>query len=160
MKHHFIATALVLFSAVFQQAAFAADEHNVSAGLTYTGKPLALHGFDPVAFVDIGNRIEGFATHSAVHEGVAYYFASAENKKTFEKSPGRYAPQFGGFCAFGVSVAKKFDGDPRYAAVEDGKLYVFLNEAVLKEFHKDRAGTIAKAEKNWKKIRSKTAASL
>ena len=128
--------------------------------LTAAGAPLGLHGYDPVSLIDIGNRIEGRAAYTAVHDGVAYYFASEANKSTFEKAPKRYAPENGGFCTFGVSVGKKFDGDPRYAAVENGKLYVFLNEAIFKEFQKDRAGTIAKAEAQWRSIEHKAAASL
>lgn len=141
-------------------ATFAADEHNVSSGLTAAGAPLGLHGVDPVAFVKLGNRIEGTAAHTAVHDGVAYYFASAENLKEFQQSPSAYMPQNGGFCTFGVSVGKKFDGDPQYAAVEHGKLYVFLNEEIYKAYQKDKAGTIAKAEANWKKIEHKAATEL
>lgn len=152
--------ALTMLSVLSMNAAFAADEYNTATGLTAAGAPLGLHGVDPVAFIEIGNRIEGSAVHTAVHDGVAYYFSSEANKQAFEKSPSRYLPQFGGFCTFGVSVAKKFDGDPRYAAVEDGKLYVFLNEGIFQEFQKDRAGTIAKARKNWRDIEHKAAASL
>lgn len=152
--------ALTLLSVLSMNAAFAADEYNTATGLTAAGAPLGLHGVDPVAFIEIGNRIEGSAVHTAVHDGVAYYFSSEANKEAFEKAPTRYLPQFGGFCTFGVSVAKKFDGDPRYAAVEDGKLYVFLNEGIFQEFQKDRAGTIAKARKNWRDIEHKAAGSL
>ena len=152
--------ALTMLSVLSMNAALAADEYNTATGLTAAGAPLGLHGVDPVAFIEIGNRIEGSAVHTAVHDGVAYYFSSEANKAAFEKSPSRYLPQFGGFCTFGVSVAKKFDGDPRYAAVEDGKLYVFLNEGIFQEFQKDRAGTIAKARKNWRDIEHKAAASL
>jgi len=152
--------AVVLLSMLGSTSAFAADEYNVATGLTAAGAPLGLHGVDPVAFIDIGNRIDGTAAYTAVHDGVAYYFSSEANKRAFEKSPARYLPQFGGFCTFGVSVAKKFDGDPRYAAVENGKLYVFLNEQIFNEFQKDRAGTIAKAQKNWRQIRGKEAHSL
>lgn len=143
---------LSLLSALSSNAGWAADEYNTATGLTAAGAPLGLHGVDPVAFIELGNRIEGRAAYTAVHDGVAYYFSSEANMKAFEKSPSRYQPQFGGFCTFGVSVAKKFDGDPRYAAVENGKLYVFLNETIFKEFQKDRKGTIAKAESNWRKI--------
>lgn len=152
--------ALALLSVMSSTAALAADEYNTATGLTAAGAPLGLHGVDPVAFIEIGNRIEGSAAYTAVHDGVAYYFSSEANKQAFEKSPRRYLPQFGGFCTFGVSVAKKFDGNPRYAAVENGKLYVFLNEAIFNEFQKDRAGTIAKAEKNWRNIRNKEVSSL
>ncbi|MFN3238705.1 MAG: YHS domain-containing (seleno)protein [Pseudomonadales bacterium] len=142
------------------QPALADDEFNVVPGLTAAGAPLALHGIDPVAFLELGNRIEGSATHTAVHDGVAYYFASADNKKTFEKRPDRFTPQNGGFCTFGVSVGKKFDGDPNYADVVDGKLYVFLNEDIFKMYQKDRDGTIKKARSQWRKIRHTAANEL
>lgn len=140
--------------------AIAADEHNTVPGLTAAGAPLALHGYDPVAFIDLENRIEGRAAYTSVHDGVAYYFSSEENLQKFERAPQRYLPQFGGFCTFGVSVGKKFDGNPRFAAVEDGKLYVFLNEAIFNEFRKDRKGTIRKAERQWRDIRSTKATEL
>jgi YHS domain-containing protein len=140
--------------------AIAADEFNTVPGLTAAGAPLGLHGVDPVAFVDIGNRIDGTAKFTAVHDGVAYYFASQENMNAFRRSPAKYTPAYGGFCAFGVSVAKKFDGDPKYAAVENGKLYVFLNEEIFRMYQKDKAGTIAKAEKNWATIEHKAARDL
>lgn len=129
--------------------AFAADEVNVAPGLTYGGAPLGLHGADPVSLLDHGMNVEGNASYAAAHDGVAYYFASEENLKAFMANPSRYEPQYGGFCAFGVSVGKKFDGDPSFAAVLDDKLYVFLNEGVYKSYLKDQAGTIAKAEELW-----------
>lgn len=142
------------------QAALAVDEYNTATGLTAAGAPLAFHGVDPVAFVDIENRITGTAKYTAVHDGVAYYFSSQENADKFEKNPTRYQPQNGGFCTFGVSVGKKFDGNPQYADIVDNKLYVFLNEDIYKEYLKDRKGTIRKADENWKKIRHTAAAEL
>lgn len=159
--HKSFFVALVLASQTLAMTpAFAVEENNVSNGLTAAGAPLGLHGVDPVAFIRLGNRIEGTAKYSAVHDGVAYYFASEENLAAFKASPAAFTPQNGGYCTFGVSVGKKFDGDPRYAAVRDGKLYVFLNEDILKAFQKDQAGTIAKAASNWLTIRSVAAAEL
>ena len=143
---------LVAIGVLGAGVANAAEEYNTATGLTAAGAPLGLHGVDPVAFIKHGNRIDGSAAYTAVHDDVAYYFSSEANRQVFEKAPSRYLPQFGGFCTFGVSVAKKFDGDPRYAAVENGKLYVFLNEEIFTAFQKDRAGTIAKAEKSWRRI--------
>lgn len=148
------AAAITLAGLAATAPAFAADEHNVVPGLTAAGAPLALHGVDPVAFIDIGNRLEGAAAHTAVHDGVAYYFVSEANKETFEASPAKYVPQNGGFCTYGVSVGKKFDGDPAFSDVRNGKLYVFLNEEIFKAYQKDKDGAIAKAEANWKKIKS------
>ena len=139
---------------------FAADEYNVSVGLTAAGAPLGLHGIDPVAFVDLGNRVEGSAQYTAVHDGVAYYFDSEANKALFEKNAANYLPENGGFCTFGVSVGKKFDGDPQYADVVDGKLYVFLNEAIFREYQKAPQATISAAQKQWKKIQHTAAKNL
>ena len=155
-----LATAIILGMVVATPAAFAADEYNTSNGLTAVGKPLGMHGIDPVSFVNLGNRITGSARHTATHDGVAYYFSSAQSMKAFKASPARYLPQNGGFCTFGVSVGKKFDGDPKYAAVIDSKLYLFLNEEIFRMFQKDETGTIAKAAANWKKIRSTAATEL
>ena len=153
-----IAAALAAFGAA--APVLAADEVNVVPGLTAAGAPLGLHGADPVALLDQGRTIEGVAAQTAVHDGVAYYFASEANRRAFEADPARYAPQNGGFCTFGVAVNKKFDGDPNFAAVVDGKLYVFLSAAVFEAFRKDEAGTIAKAAANWTSIRHTAAADL
>lgn len=153
--------ALALIATVsFSSPVFATDEHNVVSGLTAAGKPLGLHGIDPVAFLDIGNRIEGSASFTEVFDNVAYYFSSDKNKIAFKKNPGKYVPQNGGFCTFGVSVGKKFDGNPKYAAINNGKLYVFLNEDIYKMFQKDQAGTISKAESKWQQIEHSAASTL
>lgn len=149
-----VASALIAGLATGSTAVWAADEYNVSSGLTAASVPLGLHGVDPVEFIATANPIEGSATYTAVHDGVAYYFSTEANMKTFEADPEAYLPQNGGFCTFGVSVGKKFDGDPEYHAVIDNKLYVFLNRAIFDEFNKDRQGTISKAATNWKEIRS------
>lgn len=135
-------------------AAFAVDEYNVSSGLTAAGAPLGLHGVDPVDFIQTGEPVEGHAAHTAVHDGVAYYFASAENLATFEADPNGFLPQNGGYCTYGVSVGKKFDGDPEYAAIIDGELYVFLNEEIFAAFNANREGTLEDAAANWPVIRS------
>lgn len=155
-----VVLSAALLTVGLSQLSIAADEYNAATGLTAAGAPLAFHGVDPVAFIDIENRISGAAKYTAVHDGVAYYFSSQENADKFEKNPSRYQPQNGGFCTFGVSVGKKFDGNPQYADIVDDKLYVFLNEDIYKEYLKDRKGTIRKAEKSWKKIRHTAAAEL
>ncbi len=155
-----LVAATLLATAALSAPAFAADEYNTSNGLTAAGAPLGLHGVDPVAFVNLGNRIDGTAKFTAVHDGVAYYFASQDAMDKFTAHPEAYLPQNGGYCTFGVSVGKKFDGDPQFAAVVDDKLYLFLNEDIFREFQKDQAGTIAKAAANWKKIRSTDAREL
>ncbi|WP_164116398.1 YHS domain-containing (seleno)protein [Sphingorhabdus sp. Alg239-R122] len=160
MTKRFTLLSAIALSAMTATPATAADEYNVSSGLTAASAPLALHGVDTVAFIDTGNRIQGSAKYTAVHDGVAYYFSTQANLDSFTAAPGRYMPQNGGFCTFDVSVGKKFDGDPRWADVRDGKLYVFLSEAVFNAYLKDPEGAIAKAERNWKQIRHTAAKDL
>ena len=160
MNRSTLLTAAAVFIVATSTPVFAADEYNTAPGLTAAGAPLGLHGVDPVAFIDGGNRAAGAATYTAVHDGVAYYFSTAANKQAFERNPERYVPQNGGFCTYGVSVGKKFDGSPRFAAVDDGKLYVFLNEEIFHAFQQDRAGTIRKARNNWQRIRHTAATEL
>lgn len=154
------ALMLIALAALPLQAALADDEYNTSLGQTTSGFPLGFHGIDPVAFVTLGNRHPGSARYLAVHDQVSYYFESAANQKAFEANPQKYLPQNGGYCTFGVAVGKKFDGDPRFADVLDGKLYVFLNEDIFKAYQADKAGTIAKANKQWKQIRNKAVETL
>ncbi len=159
LKEVSIATAVAV-AALTSSLAIAADEYNVSSGLTAASAPLALHGVDTVAFISTGNRIEGSAKYSAVHDGVAYYFSTQANLDKFSAAPAQYTPQYGGFCTFGVSVGKKFDGDPRWADVRNGKLYVFLSEDIFNAYQRDPDAAIAKAEANWAGIRSVAATEL
>jgi len=138
----------------------AADEVNVSSGGTMAGKPLALHGYDAVAYFTDGKPVIGDARHTAVYNGAAYYFASADHKKTFEANPVGYAPAYGGFCAYGVGVGKKFDGSPQHWTVKNDKLYLNVTADISRKFAEDLGGNIKKAEKNWGTIEHKAVGSL
>ncbi|MEO1160082.1 MAG: YHS domain-containing (seleno)protein, partial [Pseudomonadota bacterium] len=92
----------------------AASEINVAPGKTLAGPGLAVHGFDPVAYFAEGKPAQGSAEFSVVHGDATYRFASASNMKAFRANPDKYVPAFGGYCAYGVAVGAKFDGDPRY----------------------------------------------
>ncbi len=140
-------------------AGLAADTTNTSLGLTAAGGPLAIHGFDAISYFD-GMPRRGLAQHSSLWNGAVYRFASKDNLKRFEKNPGKYAPQFGGFCAYGVSVGKKFDGDPEVYKIVNGKLYFNLNPQIKQTWEKDVDGNLRKAEKQWTKIANKSATSL
>ncbi|WP_170364911.1 YHS domain-containing (seleno)protein [Ruegeria arenilitoris] len=146
--------ALVAVLPMIAAPAFAADEINVSNGISAGGAPLAAHGVDLVALVTDGNPVEGFATHSATYDGASYYFTSAENREAFEANPEAYLPQHGGFCSYGVSVGKKFDGDPDQYLLAGGKLYLFLNAATRAKFFEDVSGTAKTADDQWANIKS------
>ncbi|WP_170414144.1 YHS domain-containing (seleno)protein [Ruegeria arenilitoris] len=149
-----VLTTLIATLPLIAAPAFAADEINVSNGISAAGAPLAAHGVDLVALVNEGNPVEGFATHSSTYDGASYYFTSAANLEAFEANPTAYLPQHGGFCSFGVSVGKKFDGDPDQYLVTDGKLYLFLNAETRAAFLKDVPATAKTADDQWSQIKS------
>ena len=86
-------------------------------------------------------------------DGATYRFASQTNLDAFKADPARYEPAFGGFCAYGAALGKKFDGDPQYWKIVDGRLYLNLDADIQKEWAKDEAGNIVKASRNWARIR-------
>ncbi|HSR54160.1 MAG TPA: YHS domain-containing (seleno)protein [Acidobacteriota bacterium] len=150
-----IATLTVLCLTGLFGTSFAGIEINTSTGLTLTGEPLALHGFDAVAYFTDGAAKLGKAEFSVAHQGATYRFVSQSNKRMFERNPAGYLPQYGGYCAYGTFKGKKFDGDPRLFKVVNGKLYFNLNPAVYELWLKDIPGHIKKADENWREIRDK-----
>ncbi len=117
---------------------------------------VAIHGYDPVAYFTEEAPVEGDPAYTASYEGATYHFASAENRDRFEADPAAYAPAYGGYCAFGVSVGRKFDVDPTAWKVVDGTLYLNLNHDVQRRWSQDVPGHIARADDQWPQIVDKS----
>ncbi len=130
----------------------------VDVNATSTG--LALRGFDPVSYFTEEQPLAGDYRITAEHEGATYRFVSDANRDAFNADPARYAPQYGGYCAFGAAMGFKFDGDPSVYKVVDGKLYLNLSQDVAERWHEDIPGFIALAEDKWPAIRDKAPAEL
>ncbi|WP_222616705.1 YHS domain-containing (seleno)protein [Undibacterium umbellatum] len=141
------------------QIAMAYDE-NSSSAVNVDAKGVGLKGFDPVAYFTASAPTMGKSSITAAHDGVTYHFASTENRDKFKTDPAKYAPQYGGFCAMGVALEKKLDGDPQAWRVVDGKLYLNVNKDVQKKWLEDVPGNLKKAEMNWGSIKTKTPKSL
>lgn len=118
---------------------------------------IALDGYDPVAFFTLAKPTHGDPGISATHEGATYLFASKEHKRMFEANPGKYLPQFGGYCAYGAALNALFPVDISTWQVRDGKLYLNLNPTILKAFNQDFSGNVEKARKNWPVLVQKNA---
>ncbi len=121
---------------------------------------LALQGFDPVAYFPEGGgkALTGAKEFEHVHEGVRYRFASKENLELFQKSPGRFEPTYGGWCAWAMVDGEKVEIDPKSFLVAEGKLYVFykgfLNDTRAK-WIKDPGKFQPKADASWAKLLAK-----
>ncbi len=126
----------------------------------YTNSTPAVQGYDVVSYQTGKRPIRGNGHFVAVYDGAAYQFSSADNQKLFENDPEKYIPAYGGYCAFGASVGKKFIGDPEVWRIVDGKLYLNLDERIQAEWLKDVPGRIKSADTNWRNIKDKDPASL
>lgn len=140
-------------------SASAADEVNISTGATLAGPGLAVHGYDVVTFFS-GSPAVGSDKFAYAYNGGTYRFVSQENLDAFKANPAKYEPRYGGFCAYGAALGKKFDGDPRYWKIVDGRLYLNLNGDIQTKWSEDVAGNIKKADANWEKIHSVAAKKL
>lgn len=147
-KSKLVAISLASFVSL-APAAFAADEVNVSNGLTLTGMPLGLHGFGPVSMFKADAPQIGNAAFTSTFDGGDYYFARAEAQTAFDADPAAMLPQFGGFCAFGV-----------YADMVDGKLYLFVNKVIFDKYLEDWETVITGAFAKWRRFRPPRSAIL
>ena len=159
-KKLFLSLLVSAVTVALSSPAFAADEYNVVNGVTLAGQPLGMHGVDPVSMFGGSEPQIGDAAYTSQHDGIDYYFASSEAQQRFDAAPETYLPQFGGFCAFGIYVGKKLDGDVRYADIVDGELFLFVNAAVFAKYKENREETLRKAKEVWPSIQHKAAGDL
>lgn len=114
--------------------------------------PLALKGYDAVAYFTEKRPVKGMNERSFEFDGARYLFSSDKHRATFAANPDRYAPQFAANCTAGLAAGKKVQADPNHWAIVDGKLYVFASEAALVRAKKD-PGIVATAAANWSKLK-------
>jgi YHS domain-containing protein len=110
---------------------------------------LGARGYDPVAYFTEGKPVKGSATHQLQWGGAKWRFASAASLVAFKTEPTRYAPQFGGYCAWAVSEHYLAPGDPNFWKIVDGKLYLNANARAKQLWEADRAEAIKRGHANW-----------
>lgn len=118
---------------------------------TLFGK-LAVQGYDPVAYFQEAKPRKGLEKYQFEWQGAKWRFASAAHLEAFRADPEKYAPQFGGYCAWAVSQGYTADIDPEAWKIEGGKLYLNYNKEIQAKWEKERAALILQAEENWPKI--------
>ncbi len=109
----------------------------------------AIEGFDPVAYHLLGAPVEGSSDFEHEWMGATWRFANADHRDLFAADPEKYAPAYGGYCAYGVSLGYKPDIDPEAWDIVDGRLYLNLNMEIQARWHQDVPGYIAKADVRW-----------
>ncbi len=110
---------------------------------------LAIQGYDPVAYFTDKKPVKGSDQLRSTYMGAVYQFSTAEHKQQFDGAPERYAPQFGGYCAYAASINRISPIDPTYWEVVDGRLLLQHNQKAWDLWHKEASGNLAKADTNW-----------
>ena len=141
---------LTIFGTLTASAALASHEAST----------VAVGGYDVVTYFENKRPVRGTGHFVSEYDGATYLFSTEANKKQFDRNPGKYAPAYNGFCAYGVSVGKKFVGDPEVYRVVDGRLYLNLDASVQDLWLKDPAKFIEKANKQWPSIEDKSPSEL
>lgn len=114
----------------------------------------AIQGYDPVAYFKESQPVKGKAALSYNWKQATWHFASQQNLDDFKSNPEKYAPQFGGYCAYGMAEGHKAPTSPDAWTILDAKLYLNYNQGVKELWDKDQRGNIEKAIKNWPTVKN------
>ncbi len=126
---------------------FAASDENIPV---FTESGVAIRGTDPVAYFTQAKPVQGSAEFAAEFQGVTWHFSSDENRETFLANPEKYAPAYGGYCAYALSLGTyKVETDPEAWSIVEGRLYLNKTPVVRSIWETDIPGNIEKSEGNW-----------
>ena len=118
------------------------------------GTNAAIKGYDPVAYFKAGKAVKGNESFTFQWHNANWYFSTKENRDLFAAAPGKYAPQYDGYCAWAMASSRKAHTDPEAWKIVNGKLYLNCSKAAFNKWSKDIPGNIKKADSNWLKISS------
>lgn len=115
-------------------------------------EPVAIKGYDTVAYFTAGKALKGTEDFSFSWHGMTWFFQSRENRDLFAASPEKYAPQYDGWCAWALTEARKAVTDPEVWKIVDGKLYLNCSPAAYEKWSRDIPGHIKKADEIWRNM--------
>ena len=113
------------------------------------GSGVAIKGYDPVAYFTQSKPVKGSSTFTYQWANSTWWFASAEDRDEFVRNPEKYAPQYGGYCAYGVSQGHTAPIDPEAWTIIEGKLYLNYSKGVKKTWSEAIPKHIDEANRNW-----------
>lgn len=126
---------------------------HVYAGEFFERNNLAIDGYDPVAYFTEMKPVKGSAEFRSDFQGSTFQFASAVHRDAFAADPAKYAPQYGGYCAYGMAKGYKATIDPAAFTVVGDKLYLNYSETVRSKWLSDIPGYVRKADATWPEVR-------
>lgn len=117
--------------------------------VNHDGSGVAIKGYDPVAYFTESKPVKGSSAFTHRWMNSTWWFSSAKNRDEFARMPDKYAPQYGGYCAYGVSQNHTVSIDPEAWTIVDGKLYLNYSKGVQGTWSKAVPQHIAEADRNW-----------
>ncbi|MGH8109823.1 MAG: YHS domain-containing (seleno)protein [Arenimonas sp.] len=129
-----------------------ASMNTLAADRIFQTEAGAIRGYDPVAYFTQNKPVLGTRKYTFVWQEAMWHFVTKANRDAFAKEPERYAPSYGGYCAYGMSNGYKIFTSPEAFAIENGKLYLNYSKPVQNTWNKDRTGHIVKANANWTEL--------
>ncbi len=121
----------------------------------FTNAQGALRGYDPVAYFKESKPVKGKKEYMHTWKGADWSFSSLQNKEDFKASPEKFAPQYGGYCAYGLYKGYKAPTDPEAWTIVEDKLYLNNSKEVQQTWNKSQQEFIEKADKNWPEVAKK-----
>jgi YHS domain-containing protein len=125
------------------------------AGEFFESGGVAIRGTDPVAYFKENRAVKGSASFTTTYKGSVFRFASAANRDAFLAAPERYAPRYGGFCAYAVAMGYKASIDPDAFTIVDGRLYLNYDKPTEARWRKDIPGYVRKGDAGWPAVSKK-----
>lgn len=140
-----------MLSRLFAAVALLCLSHVALAQDVNTGwfSDVAIKGYDPVAYFTDNRAVKGSKQHSFRWREARWLFANAENRQRFADNPERYAPQYGGFCAWAVAHGDRADIDPEQFTVHEGRLFLNYNARIQQQWSADKVRLIDAADAQW-----------
>lgn len=129
---------------------------NTDAGWFFERNGLAIDGYDPVAYFEEQKPVKGVPEFRVEFLGSTFQFRSAAHREAFAVNPTKYAPQYGGYCAYGMAKGYKAKIDPEAFSVVHGTLYLNYSESVRTRWLSDVPGHIQQADANWPTVQTDT----
>jgi len=125
-------------------------------GPTYIDKRgRAIKGYDTVAYFTENKAVAGTADFQHKWNHATWYFSNQENLNLFKAAPEKYAPEYGGYCAYAIAIDRLFPIDPTQFTILNDKLYLNYNPRIQRRWDKNRDGYLRDSEKNWPKLLAK-----
>jgi YHS domain-containing protein len=146
MKKMIVSVAAIFFVATFTHA---------QKSPVFVNNDIAVNGYDVVSYFTEGKPVKGKKTFLYQWHDAYWLFSTKENLDSFSRNPEKYAPQFGGYCAYGISEGHKAPTEPDAWTIADGKLYLNYNTDVRELWKKDMNARIIKANENWEGLKDK-----